>query len=105
MNVSFDPFHMHAGLLVFFAALVVFRGFGSTTLPLLSVIVVEVALLWAGLAGEESVGRPALNSFLSAIIWPFVITVLGRLGLLGPLATFEATTRRGKGTSDDRDGD
>jgi hypothetical protein len=33
MNVSFDPLHMHAGLLVFFIALVAFRGFGSTALP------------------------------------------------------------------------
>lgn len=86
MNISFDPLHMHAGLLVFFTALVAFRGFGSTALPLVCVIAVEVVLLWSGLTGEESQGRLALNSFLSAIVWPFAIVVLGRLGLLGLLA-------------------
>jgi L-lactate permease len=86
MNISFDPLHMHAGLLVFFVALVAFRGFGSTALPLVCVIAVEVVLLWSGLTGEASQGRLALNSFLSAIVWPFAIVVLGRLGLLGLLA-------------------
>jgi|TARA_R110000868_G_scaffold141256_3_gene357610 L-lactate permease len=85
MNITFDPLHMHAGLLVFFTALVAFRGFGSTALPLICVIAVEVVLLWSGLTGEESQGRLALNSFLSAIIWPFAIVVLGRLGFLGLL--------------------
>ena len=86
MNISFDPLHMHAGLLVFFTALVAFRGFGSTALPLVCVIAVEVVLLWSGLTGEESQGSQALNSFLSAIVWPFAIVVLGRLGFLGLLA-------------------
>ncbi|WP_108461641.1 hypothetical protein [Devosia naphthalenivorans] len=86
MDVSFDPLHMHAGLLVFFTALVVFRGFGSTALPLVCVVAVEVVLLWSGLRGAEPEGQLALNSFLSAIVWPFVIVVLGRLGLLALLA-------------------
>lgn len=85
MNISFDALHMHTGLLVFFAALVIFRGFRSTAVPLICVIAVEVVLLWSGLTGPIEEGRPALNSFLSAIIWPFVIVVLGRLGLLGGL--------------------
>ena len=91
MNISFDPFHRHAGLLVFFAALVAFRGFGSTALPLVCVILVEVVLLWSGLTGEESQGRLALNSFLSAIVWPFAIVILGRVGLLGLLAPSRAS--------------
>jgi L-lactate permease len=85
MNVSFDPLHMHAGLLVFFIALVAFRGFGSTALPLVCVIAIEVALLWSGLTGAEPEARLALNSFLSAILWPFAIVVLGRMGLLTSL--------------------
>lgn len=85
MNISFDPLHMHTGLMVFFATLVVFRGFKLNALPLLCVILVEVVLLWSGLTGPEAAGRQALNSFLSAIIWPFVITILARLGLLGAL--------------------
>lgn len=95
MNISFDPLHMHAGLLVFFTALVAFRGFGSTAIPLFCVIGVEVALLWSGLMGAEAEGRLALNSFLSAIIWPFVIVVLSRLGLLALLAPARAAQRVG----------
>lgn len=75
----FDLLHMHAGLLVFFTAFVAFRDFGSTVLPVICVIAVEIVLLWSGLTGEESRGRLSLNSFLSAIIWPFAIVVLGRL--------------------------
>jgi cell shape-determining protein MreD len=86
MNVSFDPFHIHAGLLVFFTALVALRGFRSTALPLVCVIVVEVVLLWSGLTGNDAQRRIALNSFLSAIIWPFVIVALDRFGILSLLA-------------------
>ncbi|QQR40089.1 hypothetical protein [Devosia rhizoryzae] len=94
MNVTFDPFHMHAGLAVFFVTLAVLRKTGSTLIPLLAVIVMEVVLLWPGLTGPEAEGRVALNGFLSAIIWPFVITVLGQLGLLEALVTPRERPRR-----------
>ncbi|QQR40075.1 hypothetical protein [Devosia rhizoryzae] len=94
MNITFDPFHMHAGLAVFFVTLAVMRKTGSTLIPLLSVIVVEVILLWPGLTGPESEGRIALNAFLSAIIWPFVISVLGQIGFLEALMTPRESPRR-----------
>lgn len=86
MNVTFDPLHIHAGLLVFFTALVALRGFRSTALPLVCVIAVEVVFLWSGLTGDDAERRIAMNSFLSAIVWPFVIVVLGRFGILSLLA-------------------
>ncbi len=95
MNILADPLHIHTGLLVFFTVCIVGRRFKSTALPLICVIVVEVALLWPGLTGSSDQRQMALASFLSAIVWPFAIVVLSRLGLLNLLSGAPPSHREG----------
>lgn len=97
MTAFFDPLHVATGLAIFLAAVVVLRGFGSTAVPLLCVLVFEVLVLWGPMLGGGGVAHDAILKLLGALFWPFVIVTLGRLGLLGLLT--EHPISRGRNRS------
>lgn len=85
MNAFFDPLHISTGLAIFFTAVVLTRGFASTAIPILCVIVFEVIVLWGPAVQGSAVSHDAILKLLGATAWPFVIVILGRLGLLNLL--------------------